>query len=93
MKEAGSWTESNHWPDIKPLSYFLRGAEVGFAVTDRLRREMLHRTGLGELLPNLPCQSNTVAHATPLQPEAGLRLDLIGPTTKGKAMSDASVSP
>jgi len=26
------------------------GADVGFAVTDRLRAEMLHRTGLGELL-------------------------------------------
>jgi NAD(P)-dependent dehydrogenase (short-subunit alcohol dehydrogenase family) len=26
------------------------GAEVGFAVTDRLRREMLYRTGLSELL-------------------------------------------
>lgn len=26
------------------------GAEVGFAVTDRLRAEMLNRTGLGELL-------------------------------------------
>lgn len=27
------------------------GAEVGFAVLDRLRAEMLHRTGLSELLP------------------------------------------
>lgn len=26
------------------------GADVGFAVTDRLRAEMLHRTGLSELL-------------------------------------------
>jgi NAD(P)-dependent dehydrogenase (short-subunit alcohol dehydrogenase family) len=29
------------------------GAEVGFAVTDRLRHEMLHRTGLSELLSPL----------------------------------------
>ena len=28
------------------------GAAVGFAVTDRLRAEMLNRTGLGELLPS-----------------------------------------
>jgi NAD(P)-dependent dehydrogenase (short-subunit alcohol dehydrogenase family) len=30
------------------------GADVGFAVTDRLRTEMLHRTGLGELLSPQP---------------------------------------
>jgi NAD(P)-dependent dehydrogenase (short-subunit alcohol dehydrogenase family) len=30
------------------------GADVGFAVTDRLRAEMLQRTGLGELLPAAP---------------------------------------
>jgi hypothetical protein len=41
----------------------LDGADVAFAVMDRVRREMLHRVGLSELLTPSRAESRIVSNA------------------------------